>query len=94
MSVYVVHFLLKLHYKPLVYFLVIPFFRSRSKHTAESDSDDDFYDSSEEEEDLLNTFIIIGKTGCGSTAAVYACTQELGYKVNYRKKYSKYMDIR
>ena len=35
------------------------------------------------EEDLLcNTLLISGPTGVGKTAAVYACAQELGFKVS------------
>ncbi|XP_030064256.1 ATPase family AAA domain-containing protein 5 isoform X2 [Microcaecilia unicolor] len=44
----------------------------------------DFEDSNidNEEEDLLcNTVLITGPSGVGKTAAVYACAQELGFKV-------------
>lgn len=36
----------------------------------------------EDAEDMLcNTLLITGPTGVGKTAAVYACAQELGFKV-------------
>lgn len=35
----------------------------------------------EDMEDLCNTLLITGPTGVGKTAAVYACAQELGFKV-------------
>lgn len=36
----------------------------------------------QEGEDMLcNTMLITGPTGVGKTAAVYACAQELGFKV-------------
>lgn len=36
----------------------------------------------EDMEDLMcNTLLITGPTGVGKTAAVYACAQELGFKV-------------
>ncbi|KAG7268193.1 hypothetical protein CRUP_029808, partial [Coryphaenoides rupestris] len=39
-------------------------------------------DSSQDLEDMLcNTLLITGPTGVGKTAAVYACAQELGFKV-------------
>ncbi|XP_038612945.1 ATPase family AAA domain-containing protein 5 isoform X2 [Tachyglossus aculeatus] len=38
-------------------------------------------DSDEEESPLCNTILITGPTGVGKTAAVYACAQELGFKV-------------
>ncbi|KAK1331369.1 hypothetical protein QTO34_009322 [Cnephaeus nilssonii] len=42
----------------------------------------DFKDSSDEEENrLCNTVLITGPTGVGKTAAVYACAQELGFKI-------------
>ena len=51
-----------------------------------ADCSSDFDDSSDDEDDesIANTFVIIGKVGCGSTATVYACAQELGYKVSVR----------
>ncbi|XP_045055081.2 ATPase family AAA domain-containing protein 5 isoform X2 [Desmodus rotundus] len=42
----------------------------------------DFKGSSDEEENrLCNTVLITGPTGVGKTAAVYACAQELGFKI-------------
>lgn len=44
----------------------------------------DFKDSKsdlEEETGLCNTVLITGPPGVGKTAAVYACAQELGFKV-------------
>ncbi|XP_019502515.1 PREDICTED: ATPase family AAA domain-containing protein 5 [Hipposideros armiger] len=42
----------------------------------------DFKGSSDEEETrLCNTVLITGPTGVGKTAAVYACAQELGFKI-------------
>ncbi|OCT60858.1 ATPase family AAA domain-containing protein 5 [Xenopus laevis] len=38
-------------------------------------------DSDSEEESLCNTVLITGPPGVGKTAAVYACAQELGFKV-------------
>ncbi|XP_065065689.1 uncharacterized protein LOC135691680 isoform X1 [Rhopilema esculentum] len=48
---------------------------------AKNDDDHSDFEDSDEEDNLSNTYLIIGETGCGSTAAVYACAQELGYKV-------------
>lgn len=52
-------------------------------HVCPPDSDWDCgEDSSQDLEDrLLNTLLITGPTGVGKTAAVYACAQELGFKV-------------
>lgn len=52
-----------------------------------SDSDWDCGDeSSQEMEDMLcNTVLITGPTGVGKTAAVYACAQELGFKVQIHR---------
>lgn len=46
----------------------------------------DFKGSSDDEEEsrLCNTVLITGPTGVGKTAAVYACAQELGFKVSKR----------
>lgn len=44
------------------------------------DFKDDKSDS-EEENILCNTMLLIGPPGIGKTAAVYACAQELGFKV-------------
>lgn len=44
----------------------------------------DFIDDtsvSDEENILCNTMLLIGPPGIGKTAAVYACAQELGFKV-------------
>uniref|UniRef100_A0A2K6KF10 ATPase family AAA domain containing 5 n=1 Tax=Rhinopithecus bieti TaxID=61621 RepID=A0A2K6KF10_RHIBE len=42
----------------------------------------DFKGSSDDEESrLCNTVLITGPTGVGKTAAVYACAQELGFKI-------------
>ncbi|XP_037544266.1 ATPase family AAA domain-containing protein 5 [Nematolebias whitei] len=46
-----------------------------------SDSDWGDEDSQEMEDMLCNTVLITGPTGVGKTAAVYACAQELGFKV-------------
>ncbi|XP_060059969.1 ATPase family AAA domain-containing protein 5 [Erinaceus europaeus] len=45
--------------------------------------DRDFKCSSDDEEEtrLCNTVLITGPTGVGKTAAVYACAQELGFKI-------------
>ena len=40
-------------------------------------------DSQNDEDLLCNTLLITGPTGVGKTAAVYACAQELGFKVNH-----------
>jgi DNA polymerase III delta prime subunit len=44
----------------------------------------DFQGNSDDEEEsrLCNTVLITGPTGVGKTAAVYACAQELGFKVS------------
>lgn len=34
---------------------------------------------------MCNTLLITGPTGVGKTAAVYACAQELGFKVGDRR---------
>nr|XP_020472089.1 ATPase family AAA domain-containing protein 5-like isoform X1 [Monopterus albus] len=51
----------------------------------EEDSNDSEWDSgkddSQDGEDMCNTVLITGPTGVGKTAAVYACAQELGFKV-------------
>ena len=53
----------------------------------DDDDSDDFYssdDSSEDycdEENICNTMLLSGPTGCGKTAAAYACAEELGFKV-------------
>ncbi|KAI5091676.1 ATPase family AAA domain-containing protein 5 [Silurus meridionalis] len=61
--------------------------RKQEKKKQEDDSNDSWLegDSSEGLEDaedmLCNTLLITGPTGVGKTAAVYACAQELGFKV-------------
>lgn len=48
----------------------------------EDSSDTDFKGSSDDEQcHLCNTVLITGPTGVGKTAAVYACAQELGFKI-------------
>ena len=52
----------------------------------EDDEDEDFdfsddSDGSDEEDILCNTMLLTGPTGCGKTSAVYACAEELGFKV-------------
>ncbi|XP_077316800.1 ATPase family AAA domain-containing protein 5 isoform X2 [Lithobates pipiens] len=42
---------------------------------------DDFNDEDSDEDSLCNTMLITGPPGVGKTAAVYACAQELGFKV-------------
>ena len=60
---------------------VFPIFaRLHGRKKVDSDSESEG-SCDEEEDDLPNTFVVIGKVGCGATAAVYACAQELGYKV-------------
>ncbi|XP_048411414.2 ATPase family AAA domain-containing protein 5 isoform X2 [Stegostoma tigrinum] len=45
------------------------------------DNSDFNLESSEDEDFLCNTVLITGPPGVGKTAAVYACAQELGFKV-------------
>lgn len=49
----------------------------------------DFKGSSDEENRLCNTVLITGPTGVGKTAAVYACAQELGFKVSNKDSGNK-----
>ncbi|EQB78360.1 hypothetical protein CB1_000765051 [Camelus ferus] len=59
----------------------------RVVHVQQRDDDaldsTDFKGSSDDEEEncLCNTVLITGPTGVGKTAAVYACAQELGFKI-------------
>ncbi|KAL7829690.1 hypothetical protein AOLI_G00305750 [Acnodon oligacanthus] len=59
--------------------------RKQQEKKEEGDSNDSWSgdcEELEEAEDLLcNTLLITGPTGVGKTAAVYACAQELGFKV-------------
>ncbi|XP_029997562.1 ATPase family AAA domain-containing protein 5 isoform X2 [Sphaeramia orbicularis] len=57
--------------------------KERKQEEGSIDSDWDCgEDDSQDGEDLLcNTILITGPTGVGKTAAVYACAQELGFKV-------------
>ncbi|XP_062975988.1 ATPase family AAA domain-containing protein 5 [Elgaria multicarinata webbii] len=53
------------------------------RHQEFSDSVDfkDDKSDSEEETVLCNTMLLVGPSGIGKTAAVYACAQELGFKI-------------
>ncbi|CAJ1076705.1 LOW QUALITY PROTEIN: ATPase family AAA domain-containing protein 5-like [Xyrichtys novacula] len=59
--------------------------KQKEKETEEGDTDSDWDcrdDDSQDGEDMLcNTMLITGPSGVGKTAAVYACAQELGFKV-------------
>jgi DNA polymerase III delta prime subunit len=52
------------------------------------DDDSDFCSSDDssdenfcEDEIVCNTMLVSGRVGCGKTSAVYACAEELGFKV-------------
>lgn len=56
--------------------------KKQQEKKQEGDLNDSWLSECGEEEDLLcNTLLITGPTGVGKTAAVYACAQELGFKV-------------
>ncbi|KAK2833566.1 hypothetical protein Q5P01_017455 [Channa striata] len=59
--------------------------KQKDKKQEEGSNDSDWdcgeEDSQDGEEVLCNTMLITGPTGVGKTAAVYACAQELGFKV-------------
>nr|WKN12650.1 Atad5a [Cryptopsaras couesii] len=59
--------------------------KQKEKKQGEDSSDTDWNcgeeDSQDGEDMLCNTMLITGPTGVGKTAAVYACAQELGFKV-------------
>nr|XP_046270045.1 ATPase family AAA domain-containing protein 5 isoform X2 [Scatophagus argus] len=55
--------------------------KKREEGSNDSDWDCGEEDSQDGEDMLCNTMLITGPTGVGKTAAVYACAQELGFKV-------------
>ncbi|KAG7504487.1 ATPase family AAA domain-containing protein 5-like [Solea senegalensis] len=55
--------------------------KKREEGNNDSDWDCGEEDSQDAEDMLCNTILITGPTGVGKTAAVYACAQELGFKV-------------
>lgn len=60
---------------------------------ADSDWDCGEEDSQDGEDMLCNTMLITGPTGVGKTAAVYACAQELGFKVQMHRMHCKLMHV-
>lgn len=42
---------------------------------------------------LCNTMLITGPTGVGKTASVYACAQELGFKVQIHQLHFKLLHV-
>ena len=62
--------------------------KETSSRWYDDDDSDDFYSSDDsgsencfDEENVCNTMLLTGLSGCGKTAAVYACAEELGFKV-------------
>ncbi|XP_044186916.1 ATPase family AAA domain-containing protein 5 [Thunnus albacares] len=55
--------------------------KKQEEGSNDSDWDCEEGDSQDGEDMLCNTVLITGPTGVGKTAAVYACAQELGFKV-------------
>uniref|UniRef100_UPI0037E7891F ATPase family AAA domain-containing protein 5 n=1 Tax=Semicossyphus pulcher TaxID=241346 RepID=UPI0037E7891F len=55
--------------------------KKQEEGSNDSDWDCGEEDSQDAEDMLCNTILITGPTGVGKTAAVYACAQELGFKV-------------
>ncbi|XP_060946846.1 ATPase family AAA domain-containing protein 5 [Limanda limanda] len=58
--------------------------KQKDKKQEEGSKDSDWdcaEEDSQDAEDMCNSMLITGPTGIGKTAAVYACAQELGFKV-------------
>lgn len=55
--------------------------KKQEEGSVDSDWESGEEDSQDGEDMLCNTMLITGPTGVGKTAAVYACAQELGFKV-------------
>ena len=62
-----------------MFVIVLPAEDSDSDFDIWSDSDNS--DSDNDDDSLGNSMMLTGPTGCGKTAAVYACAKELGFKV-------------